>query len=138
MLMQLIRVVATVLVAAAAVAVNGAANAQTEPQRLALKNGESIELYSVYWVAACKSIMVGLPEVEIMDGPPTLALSIKEGQVLPRRQGCAAKVNGGTLMLTAKDVTEKTDAKLIYRLKYQTRDGPRETSHTYIVSLFPN
>jgi hypothetical protein len=116
----------------------GVANAQTEPQRLALKNGESIELYSVYWVAACHSIMVGLPEVEIMDGPPTLALNIKEGQVLPRRQGCAAKVNGGTLMLTAKDVTEKAEAKLTYRVKYQTKDGPRETSHTYIVSLFPN
>jgi hypothetical protein len=40
-------------------------------------------------------------------------------------------------MLTAKDVAEKTEAKLTYRMKYQTKDGPRQSSNTFIVSLFP-
>ena len=66
-----------------------------------------------------------------------LALSIREGQVLPRRQGCATKVSGGTLMLTAKNVSEKAEAKFVYRVKYKTKDGDRQISNTYIVSLFP-
>jgi hypothetical protein len=81
--------------------------------------------------------MVGLPEIEVLEGPPELSLSIREGPVLPRRQGCAAKVAGGTLLLTAKDVSDKIQANLIYRVKYLTKDGPRETSSTYLVSLFP-
>ena len=81
--------------------------------------------------------MIGLPEIEILEGPPQAALTIREEPVLPRRFGCAAKVAGGTLVLTVKGVTEKTEANLTYRLKYQTKDGPRQTSHTYIVSLFP-
>ena len=81
--------------------------------------------------------MIGLPEIEVMEGPSALALNVREEPVLPRRQGCAAKVPGGTLMLTAKDVTEPIEAKLTYRLKYKTKDGVRQTSNTYIVSLFP-
>ena len=134
----LTKVVAAILFAVTALVINTEANAQTPPRELALKNGESIEIGSVYWVVNCKSTLVGLPDIEVMEGPPTLALSIKEEQVLPRRQGCAAKVNGGTVMLTAKDVTEKAEAKLTYRVKYKTKDGPRQTSHTFMVSLFPN
>ena len=81
--------------------------------------------------------MIGLPEVEILEGPPEVALTIKAEQVLPRRQGCAAKVPGGKLMLSAKEVAESKEAKLTYRLKYKTKDGDRQTSGTYIVSLFP-
>jgi len=66
-----------------------------------------------------------------------LKLSIREEPVLPRRQGCAANVPGGMLLLMAKGVTEKIEAKLTYRVKYSTKDGPRQTSSAYIVSLFP-
>ena len=90
-------------------------------QRLAIKNGESIELHPVYYVSQCRE----------------LTFSIREELVLPRRQGCAGKVPGGMLLLMAKGVTEKTEAKLTYRVKYTTKDGPRQTSSAYIVSLFP-
>ena len=72
--------------------------AQSAPRRVVAKNGESIEITSVYWVSNCRSIMVGLPDVEIVEGPQEVTLSLKEEPVLPRRQGCAAKVAGGTLM----------------------------------------
>jgi hypothetical protein len=111
---------------------------QNAPQRLAIKNGESIELHPVYYVSHCHSVMIGLPEIEVLEGPPELTLSIREEPVLPRRQGCAAKVPGGTLLLTAKGVSEKMEAKLTYRVKYSTKDGPRQTSSAYIVSLFPD
>src|SRR5215470_1346796 len=107
------------------------AHAQAET-RIVLKAGESVEIKTVYWVVNCRSIMIGLPEVEVLEGPPQLSLSIREEKVLPRRQGCAAQVPGGTLLLTAKDVTEKTEATLTYRLNYKTRAGDRQTSSTYV------
>ena len=102
-------------------------------QRLAIKNGESVELHPIYYVSHCHSIMIGLPEIEVLEGPPELRLSIREEPVLPR----PARVPGGMLLLMAKGVTEKIEAKLTYRVKYNTKDGPRQTSSAYIVSLFP-
>ena len=85
----------------------------------------------------CRSITIGLPEVEVLEGPEELSLSIKEAKVLPRRQNCADRVPGGILMATTKDVAEPKQSRLTYRLKYKTKDGDRQTSHTYDVSLFP-
>jgi len=133
--LRFIRVLTASLLVAAIVSDD--VSAQTAPRRLALKNGESVELYPVYWVINCRSVMIGLPEVEVLEGPPQLSFSIREEKVLPRSQGCAAQVPGGTLLLTAKDVTEKAETTLTYRLKYKTRAGDRQTSATYIVSLFP-
>jgi hypothetical protein len=113
------------------------AQAQSSSQNLALKNGESSELHPVYWVVNCRSIVVGTPVIEILEGPAELTLALKEGKVLPRRQNCANEVPGGTVVATAKDVTEPKQAKLTYRIKYKTKDGDRQTGHIYNVSLFP-
>lgn len=115
-------------------AAGGSANAQ---QRIALKSGESVDLGPVYWVAQCRSIMVGLPSVEILEGPPEISLAIKEGNVLPRQQNCAQPVAGGTLVISAKDVTEPMQTKLTYRLKYKTKDGERVRGGIYNLSLYP-
>lgn len=113
-----------------------AANAQSEGN-IALKNGESVELGTVYWIANCHSIMIGLPEVEILEGPPGLTLAVKEAMVLPRRQNCANKVSGGILFAAAAEVKDRVQAKLVYRIKYKTKDGDRQRSATFNVSLFP-
>jgi hypothetical protein len=116
----------------------GRADAQAQPSRVALKNGEAIELTTVYFISNCRSIMIGLPEIETLEGPAELSLAIKEEQVVPRKFGCVNKVPGGKLILTAKSsVTERTEVNLIYRLKYKTKEGDRQTSGTYIVTLFP-
>ena len=128
---------AAILFAASCLIMTNELKGQNAPQRLAIKNGESIELHPIYYVSHCHSIMLGLPEIEVLEGPPELTFSIREEPVLPRRQGCAAKVPGGMLLLMAKGVTEKMEAKLTYRVKYSTKDGPRQTSSAYIVSLFP-
>jgi len=127
------------ILAAALLAVTclGQADAEDVLRRIAVKNGESVDLGTVYWVANCHSIMIGLPEIEMLEGPPGVALSVREEPVLPRRQGCAAKVPGGTVVLTAKDVTERSDTKLTFRVKYKIKDGPRQTSQSYMISLFP-
>ncbi len=118
----------------AAVLCSSSAQAQN---RIALKSGDSVELGPVYWVANCRSIMIGLPEVEVLEGPSEVTLAIKEEPVLPRRQNCAAKVPGGTLVATAKDVKEPAEAKLTYRLKYKTKDGDRQRGNIFNLSLFP-
>ena len=135
------RVLLTLVLAAiqfsVAAMIGAGAQAQSELPRLVAKNGESVELHSVFFVASCRSIMIGLPEVEVVEGPPEVTLSIKEEPVLPRRLNCANKVPGGTLSLNAKGITESKEAKLVYRLKYKTKDGDRQTSRTYVISLFP-
>lgn len=131
-------IVAASVVVGSGLGSHGAANAQDALRRIAVKNGESVDLGTVYYVSNCRSIMVGLPDIEVLEGPKDVAVSIREEPVLPRRQGCAAKVPGGTLVLTAKDVTEPAEAKLTYRVNYKTKDGPRQTSQTFMVSLFPD
>jgi hypothetical protein len=106
-------------------------------QRIALKNGESVDLGPVYYISNCRSIMIGMPEVEVLDGPDEVKLTLREEMVLPRTQNCAKKVPGGILVLTAKEVQEPSQATLTYRVKYQTKDGLRQRSVTYNVSLFP-
>ena len=113
------------------------AQAQTRITHIALKSGESAELHLVYQVVNCASIVVGNPEVEVLEGPTELALEIKKGNVLPRAQNCAKPVSGGTLVATAKEVTERKDATLTYRIKYKTKQGDRQESRAYRVSLFP-
>ena len=113
------------------------ARAQQDIRGVALKSGESAELGLVYYITNCKSIVIGTPEVEVLEGPPEVTLTIKQGMVLPRAQNCSNTVQGGTLVLTAKDVTEPKYARLTYRVKYKTKDGDRQRSSVYNVSLFP-
>ena len=81
--------------------------------------------------------MLGMPEVEILEGPPGLTLSIKDAMVLPRRLNCAKEVPGGILVATAAEVKEPVQGKLVYRIKYKTKEGDRQRSGTYNVTLFP-
>jgi len=119
---------------AAGAALSTEANAQI---RIVLKAGESVELQSVYYISNCRSIMVGLPQVEVLEGPPQVTLSIKEGMVLPRLQECANRVRGGTLIATAKDILEPIESKMTFRLTYKTKGGDRQRGHVYLLSLFP-
>ena len=105
--------------------------------RVALKNGESVDIGPVYFITNCKSIVIGRPEVEILEGPPEVTVSIREEMVLPRVQNCAQKVPGGTVVLTAKDLTASKEAKITYRVKYKTKDGDRQRGVVVNVPLFP-
>jgi hypothetical protein len=138
MKMRFMAIVAASVLVGSGLGSHGAANAQDALRRIAVKNGESIDLGTVYYVSNCRSIMIGMPDIEVLEGPTGVAISIREEPVLPRRQSCAAKVAGGTVVLTAKDVTEPAEAKLTYRVNYKTKDGPRQTSHAFMVSLFPD
>ena len=114
-------------------------NMPTAPQirTIALKSGETTELGNVSWVVNCKPISLGAPAVEVLEGPPELTLTIRPGMVVPRAQGCANEVPGGTVVAAAKDVHEKKTARLVFRVKVKTKDGDRQSAQTYSVELFP-
>lgn len=122
---------------AISVSVSGA-HAQESPRRIALKSGESVVLRDYSFVAGnCQSIMVGTPMLDVLEGPEELSLALKEGTVIRRDRGCAAPLPGGQVVATAKDIKEPKESKLTIRLNYDTKDGERQSSSVYIISLFP-
>ena len=121
----------------AAFAAAAGAHAQQGPQRLALKSGESVELRNFYFATNCQSTMIGAAVVEVLEGPPELTVTIKEGMVPALNDRCAKPVAGGRLVATAKDIQEPKEARLTIRLKAKTKFGDRQLSYVYNVSLFP-
>jgi hypothetical protein len=112
------------------------AHAQQAP-RIALKSGESVELRGFYNVVNCQSIIVGTPALDVLEGDEDLTVSLKQSMRLPIAEHCAKQVPGGVVVATAKDVTEKKEVKLTFRIKMNTKLGDRQFSNTYRVSLFP-
>jgi hypothetical protein len=113
------------------------AHAQQDVRRIALKNGESTELRDYSFITNCRSIMVGTPVLDVLEGPEELSFTLTEGTVIRRDQGCSTPVPGGKVMATATDVAEPKEAKLTIRLNYNTKNGPRQSTNVFIVSLFP-
>lgn len=106
-------------------------------QQVSLKSGESADLQQVYWIADCKSELESFAGIDLLDGPPGVTLSIREEAVLPRRQNCPSKVAGGVVVASVKDVPTEIAGVLKYRVRYKTLDGPRQSSHSTQISLFP-
>lgn len=113
------------------------AHGQSDVKRLALVSGESTPLRPYFFIVNCQSILIGTPLLDVLEGPPEVTVTLKEGMVLPRGQKCPKPVPGGTIIATAKDVAEPKEANLIIRLRFNTKDGQRQGSNRYIVSLFP-
>jgi hypothetical protein len=113
------------------------AEAQQNLPRIALKGGESVDLRNFFFIANCQSVLMGTPVVEVLEGPDEVILTFREEMVLPRAYNCPRPVLGGVVVATVKGVTEPKEAKLTFRLKFNTKLGPRQNSNTYIVSLYP-
>ena len=113
------------------------AQAQANVSRIALKSGESWEVGIAYFVRNCRSIMIGKPEIEVLEGAPEVTVTIKEGEVVPRNQGCGNKVPGGTIVATAGTVTETKLVRLIARVKYKTKEGDRQVAVVFDIGLVP-
>jgi hypothetical protein len=104
---------------------------------IALRSGESTELTKLYYVENCVSTLKSTPEAEIIDAPPAVTVSVREDMVLPRAQGCAKPVKGGTLVMTAKDIEDPSYTPVTVRITYKTRDGDRKFSYVINLSLIP-
>lgn len=113
------------------------ANAQQNSPHIALKSGETVELMNVFLVANCRSIAIGSPEVEILEGPAEISLALKDDMIVPRALNCPNPVPGGKVFVTAKDIDEPKEGRLTFRVKYKSKAGDRQFSYNYIVSLYP-
>ena len=58
--------------------------ASAEDKTIAAKSGETIEVKPVYGALHCRSILTRTPEVEVLQGPPELKLSVREDMVTPQ------------------------------------------------------
>ena len=122
---------------AAATAMLVAPSGQAQTVTIALKNGETSELGALYSVSNCKSLLLSTPQAEVLDGPPGVSVTVKEAMVLPRAQKCASRIPGGILTVSAKDIQDQSYTALTVRVIYKTRDGERQRSLVYNLSLFP-
>jgi hypothetical protein len=110
---------------------------QDQLQRIAAKSGESIELHTVFAQANCRSTLLATPEIEVLEGPPELTLSIKEEMVAAPITGCHNKLKGGVVIATIGDVKKPIEGKLTYRVKFKTKVKNNQLGKTYYYSLFP-
>jgi hypothetical protein len=113
------------------------ARAQAFVPTISLKSGETTDLMNVYWSVNCRSMLKSTPQVEIIDGPPNVTVAVKEGMVMPRIRNCAKPVKGGTVVLTAAEIEDASTTRLTLRIKYQGKDGNRQSSVIYDLALFP-
>ena len=104
---------------------------------IALKSGESTEVGKLYYVEACRSILNSPPEVEVLEGPSQVSAVVKPASVLPRWQNCSKPVEGGILVLSAKDIEDPSFSRLTLRVTYKTRDGDRKFSEVLNLQLLP-
>ena len=111
--------------------------AQQRVPRIAFKSGESIQLMNVFDIVNCRSVAITAPEVEVLEGPPELTVTIKEQPIVPRAYNCANPVPGGKLVVTAGEIDRPKEAKLTFRVKSKARNGDHQWAYVYDVSLFP-
>lgn len=111
--------------------------AQRNIPRIALKSGESAELRNYFFIVNCQSIMIGQPTLDVLEGIEEVTVALKDEMILPRGRNCAKPVPGGTVVVTAKHIDEQKEGKLTIRLKFNTKQGERQDSSAYLISLFP-
>ena len=118
-----------------------AAQAQTihvSVEDVALRNGETVEFGDIYLIGAnCRSLLTGAPQVEVMDGPPGVAVVIREAMVVPLEHGCSRSVQGGRMIITAKDIDAYSYTRMVLRITYQTPGGKLQRSQHINLALFP-
>ncbi|HEY1246023.1 MAG TPA: hypothetical protein VGF29_14445 [Hyphomicrobiaceae bacterium] len=127
----------SVFVALVLAVVCALASLPASAQVVSLKNGETAQLGTVYWVANCKSLLKSFAGVDVLEAPSGVSLSIKKDMVYARRQNCPEKVPGGIVMATAKGVKASVSGALKYRVRYNTLDGPQQSSHSVTINLYP-
>ena len=106
-------------------------------RQFSLKSGESADLDPVYWVEGCSSTLITVVGVDLLEGPSGITLSVRREDVLPRRQGCTNKVNGGVVVASVKDVSAPVHGTLKYRVRYKTQSGSNQSTHTAQFALYP-
>ena len=134
-------IVAAVSLCLASLAGNAAAQAPAiheSVEDIALRSGEMVEVGDLYLVGEdCSSLLTSEPEVEVMDGPPGVAVAMKPAMVVPDGPDCETSVLGGKMLITARDIDVYSYSRMVLRITYKTPDGNLQRSQHINVALFP-
>jgi hypothetical protein len=122
----------------ASVAPAAPAETQQDQRKVALKSGESAVLRQFIFVSNCKSMLTAPTTIDVLQGADEVSLSVREQMVVPLTRNCPDPVPGGVVVATAKTIDQPKEVKVTFRLNYTTKTGPRQSSNSYIVSLFPS
>ena len=110
---------------------------QNLTQRIAAKSGETIELFNVFAQVNCRSILLATPEVDVLEGPAELTVTVKEQMVPVPKFDCPNKLKGGTVLAVIGKVDHPIEGKLTFRVKFKTKAVNNQQAYTYNYSLFP-
>lgn len=106
---------------------------------IAIRSGETIGLGSVFWASRsnCKSQLVDILGVDILAGPPGITLAVRKQPVMPRWDTCTGSIPGGVVVATAGTLTERTEADIEFRVRYDTDGGEEQSTHKRRLALYP-
>ncbi len=96
-----------------------------EAKTFAAKSGETVDLLPVYGASRCRSTLIAPPELEVLQAPSELKLSVREEMVTPRN--CRDKIKGGQIVATVGEVKQPVEGKLAFRIKYIAKDGTHQS-----------
>ena len=112
------------------------------PILFSIRSGEALQLnFSSAVTANCTSLWEHFDGIDILDGPKEISLDFKPGKgaVHLKESGKVCdEVRGGSVMITAKDITEPKEANLTFRVRFHEKSGiPWQHVHRYRLLLFP-
>ncbi|MFT4078948.1 hypothetical protein [Rhodomicrobium sp.] len=104
---------------------------------IAAKSGESVDLFPVWGVANCRSMLTAKPEVEVLQDVPGVILSVREEDVKPTKLNCPNKVKGGVVVATIGQIEKPIEGEVVFRVLFQGKQGKHQAGHKLKVALFP-
>lgn len=113
-----------------------------EPTLLSMNGGDTLQVRVVTLVTTtCDPLFLSLEGIDILEGPPEISLKFEPGMVhtFTTSRDCPKPVKGGTVMATAaKDIAERKEALLTFRVRFKTKQGQSQNTVRYRVLLFPS
>jgi hypothetical protein len=113
------------------------------PIVFSIRGEETLRLRTLGWITSeCVSTFSSLEGIDVLEGPPEVALKFEPGQVkLITTAGkvCPKPLPGGNIMITAsKDIAEQKEADLTFRVRVKTKQMSGATAtFRYHLLLFP-
>jgi hypothetical protein len=112
--------------------------APAAPEKIEIRNGESFVVERLYAEFQCKNDLKGPPTIEVLVGPPQLALSLKEAMVPPHNSpACTQELPGYILSLKADGVTATTTTPVVVRWRHDMQHRAVTRARFYEVTLIP-
>jgi hypothetical protein len=105
-----------------------------------IKDGETLLLRNVTIVSPnCESLFEAFEDIDVIEGSPELTLKFEPGLVTTNttRGPCPKPVAGGQVFITAKEVIERKEVPLTFRVRYNTKNGPWQQTVKFRILMFP-